>query len=332
MDVRLAILAATFVLVLFALVYLARSVSRLKQTEPNSLADFEPSSWPMLKPAPPEIVEAARSDAFAEPTGGMVAVLNQPLRTGAWKPVEEGVVGGHGLRPSADYWDALIEEQSVLVSRRTVVPAKVRTPQVTAVAPADEPVDWLDTLIDELDAGKPAPAPELPQPEPVVPKPAPTPEPPRPEPVVPTPVPAPAEPRPQTVVRTVEPVRQPVSVAPPIPVPPLIERPRATVSVIATPASDRTEIASNGSTLPSPNEAISVHPIPPSLPASAPSHGPSGDEIPDIVLVAPVEMWFGESRVGVKQGSRTYELLQKYARALLDDLKRSKADSRSGQG
>ncbi|MCL4554390.1 MAG: hypothetical protein M1565_04570, partial [Actinobacteria bacterium] len=42
------------------------------------------------------------------------------------------------------------------------------------------------------------------------------------------------------------------------------------------------------------------------------------------VPVAPVEMWFGEARVGVKEGSRTYSLLTGYAQTLFDDLKRSR--------
>ncbi|MBS3974905.1 MAG: hypothetical protein KGZ89_08580, partial [Actinobacteria bacterium] len=39
--------------------------------------------------------------------------------------------------------------------------------------------------------------------------------------------------------------------------------------------------------------------------------------------VAPVEMWFGEARVGVKQGSRTYDLLVGYAQVIIDDFKRA---------
>ena len=38
-------------------------------------------------------------------------------------------------------------------------------------------------------------------------------------------------------------------------------------------------------------------------------------------MVAPVEMWFGDARVGVKAGSKTYEQFRKYADVLLDDLK-----------
>ncbi len=38
-------------------------------------------------------------------------------------------------------------------------------------------------------------------------------------------------------------------------------------------------------------------------------------------LVAPVEMWFGDYRVGVKAGSKTHKQFRKYADVLLGDLK-----------
>jgi hypothetical protein len=38
-------------------------------------------------------------------------------------------------------------------------------------------------------------------------------------------------------------------------------------------------------------------------------------------MVAPVEMWFGDARVGVKAGTKTYAQFRKYADVLLGDLK-----------
>ena len=38
-------------------------------------------------------------------------------------------------------------------------------------------------------------------------------------------------------------------------------------------------------------------------------------------MVAPVEMWFGEYRVGVKAGSKTHTQFRKYADVLLGELK-----------
>lgn len=51
-------------------------------------------------------------------------------------------------------------------------------------------------------------------------------------------------------------------------------------------------------------------------------------EVTDIVLAAPVEMWFGEARIGVKAGTKTYEQFRKYADVLMADLQASKGRSR----
>jgi hypothetical protein len=44
-------------------------------------------------------------------------------------------------------------------------------------------------------------------------------------------------------------------------------------------------------------------------------------ESAELQMVAPVEMWFGDARVGVKAGTRTYDQFRKYADVLLGDLK-----------
>lgn len=59
--------------------------------------------------------------------------------------------------------------------------------------------------------------------------------------------------------------------------------------------------------------------------AGAPPRAPR--KAPEIVMEAPVEMWFGESRVGVKAGTATYDRFRKYADVLLSDLHSSKAAS-----
>lgn len=59
-------------------------------------------------------------------------------------------------------------------------------------------------------------------------------------------------------------------------------------------------------------------------PAPAPEPEPEPAPAPvEYVPVASVEMWFGEARVGVKQGSRTYDLLVGYAQAMIDDFKQA---------
>jgi hypothetical protein len=45
---------------------------------------------------------------------------------------------------------------------------------------------------------------------------------------------------------------------------------------------------------------------------------------PHMVMAAPVEMWFGESRVGVKAGTATYDRFRKYADVLFEDLRASR--------
>jgi hypothetical protein len=40
-------------------------------------------------------------------------------------------------------------------------------------------------------------------------------------------------------------------------------------------------------------------------------------------------MWFGDHRVGVKQGTATFDRLQRYADTLLSDLRDSRVDSPS---
>jgi len=41
-------------------------------------------------------------------------------------------------------------------------------------------------------------------------------------------------------------------------------------------------------------------------------------------LVSPVEIWFGETRVGVKRGTKTFDLFQRYASCLLEDLSKAR--------
>ena len=44
-------------------------------------------------------------------------------------------------------------------------------------------------------------------------------------------------------------------------------------------------------------------------------------QAPVVVMVAPVEMWFGDARIGVKAGTKTYAQFRKYADVLIDGLK-----------
>lgn len=52
------------------------------------------------------------------------------------------------------------------------------------------------------------------------------------------------------------------------------------------------------------------------------------DQIAEMRLAAPVEMWFGDARVGVRAGSATHERFMRYANNLLGDLHASRLTSR----
>ena len=80
-------------------------------------------------------------------------------------------------------------------------------------------------------------------------------------------------------------------------------RPRAVVRAVDSAASDqapRLEPMAN----PQPDQPVA-----------------SRELVPEFALAAPVEMWFGEHRVGVKAGTRTYDQFRRYADTLFDDLK-----------
>ncbi len=51
---------------------------------------------------------------------------------------------------------------------------------------------------------------------------------------------------------------------------------------------------------------------------------PTSADVPELVLETPVEMWFGDARVGVKPGSATDERFRKYADVLFTDLNESR--------
>ncbi len=114
MDTRLYILAGTFLFLVVSLIYLVAAVTRSRR-----MPDFPPiqpqADWPMLNAAPLELEVAASLDkTFAEPTGGMAAVLKTPLRTGQWRP---DAPEARLPRTSTvdDYWDTLIDEDALLV-------------------------------------------------------------------------------------------------------------------------------------------------------------------------------------------------------------------------
>jgi len=114
--------------------------------------------------------------------------------------------------------------------------------------------------------------------------------------------PAPVSARPVVRVTTAQP---PAPEPAPAPSERHAPRARATIRIHAIPEAD--EVDGGATPVLAPIEA-----------------GPRGADIPEMVLETPVEMWFGDSRIGVKPGSATYDKFRKYADALLADLNESK--------
>lgn len=113
---------------------------------------------------------------------------------------------------------------------------------------------------------------------------------------------APAIERPATVIH--EPPPEPV-VQPSEPAAPRLPRPRA---VVRAAAPEREEIPSAARISPLAAQTVAAHPD-------------VRDFAPDLVMAAPVEMWFGDHRIGVKHGSKTYDQFRRYADVLFDDLR-----------
>ncbi len=124
-----------------------------------------------------------------------------------------------------------------------------------------------------------------------------------------------------------EPASTPEPVAARVPVPlsqpviqPVPERPSAVVP-------RERDAEPRPKTMVSPSAVISPSPAAgASVPGSPLPHLRTVDqvaarnEVEDRSLVAPVEMWFGDFRIGVKAGTRTYEQFRRYADVILRDL------------
>ncbi|PKQ29154.1 MAG: hypothetical protein CVT60_06815 [Actinobacteria bacterium HGW-Actinobacteria-10] len=396
MDPRLPILAGALAFLAFALLVLLITLVRARRA--SRLAAAERHQYDSVRGT------GRDRELFSPATGGMAAVLSQPLRTGAWHPEETLAASGPGLPSSGDYWDNLINEPALLVREPSGNIAASGRPSVET-----EEI-WLKELVADLDA-EAAPAPPTVQeqprpivtaspvyeftPEAVVPEPAPTPAPvivpepdpvpepiivpepaptPAPEPIIaPEPAPAPAPepiiapepapmPEPEPIIAPEPepaPAPEPIIAPEPAPTPaPLIVPPAAPVvpSTPTTPRPDRPRVNVPSQPVPpaqqerprvgtpirepevrpavvvrgpeaaSSDTASEMPDASPKLPiAAAPAGSDARSKIPEHVLVAPVEMWFGDHRVGVKAGSKTYDQFQRMAQVLFDDLKQSKA-------
>ena len=321
MDPRLYILAVTFLFLVVSLIYLVVTLARVRRDKQFAPPPPPVVEWPMLMPAPPELEAAARAErAFEEPTSGMAAVLSAPIRTGEWRPdADEGRLPRTST--AADYWDTLIEEESLLIRpsppRGSVAEVWPHMPDRMTSVPAEEPALVAVPEPEPLQAPEPAPV--------VVPEPLPAPEP---APVVvPEPLPAP-EPAPVVVP---EPEPAPVVVPEPAPVPVVVPEP--VVEPVPLPMAQHHSTAEwidelvaqlEGETAPEPEPLPAPEPEPQLAPEPEPQPPVrTHPDVPEHELVAPVEMWFGDVRIGVKPGTKTYDRFQRIAQVLFDDLKKA---------
>lgn len=271
---------------------------------------------------------AALSDANA-PVGVSV------IAPGEWQPP---VIGGTTPEPAA-------------VPQPVVVPAPVVTvvpevppaaPEVVSVVPPVAEMPLIDRIEAQMDAAQQPSAPEVPE---VVAAQAAEPE------VIPA---ASSEPQVQAVARpepsgAAQSAAGPVGAAAPqqdwdsllreqqsLPTSPAKVRPAAVVSSAVVPApveaqavpvpvarkvrpQARVHSREDADTRP----ATTVKLAPLQAGPAAKRGLPSREKAPEIVMEAPVEMWFGDARVGVKAGTATYEKFRKYADVLFADLKGS---------
>jgi len=267
--------------------------------QPTSAPATEALPVVIPQPAPRKfIIPEVRS----EPVPVTPATITPPVPTPAPVPADE-------TEEFTPDWAALLERlESSALSTASPVPAAPQ-PVVGAVvepplpsAPESQygiPVEAAAAV--ELIVAVPEP-PSAPAIEPELtpePEPEPTPEP-APEPTLaPQPEPEPApEPEPERMA---------------LPAPQRPQRPRTVVRSI-------------DAARPVPGPSPVLEPLAPTAPTAAGATGRS--DIEDLVMAAPVEMWFGDSRIGVKAGTKTYLQFRKYADVLFGDLKAAKTRDR----
>ena len=286
-------------------------------TMPQLLSAWAPESLPESPsepaPVPVELFESLAAPVVAPESQNLSILAAEPLPT--TQHVSEVVTG-----PKSEARAVPEAEPFVWIA-----PETAESPAVSTPTPEPVPDDsfWESVFREQADLPGviETPGPELPpepapEPAPVTPVPAPAPAPvpvpaPAPAPVpAPTPVPAPA-PAPVPV-----PAPAPAPVPAPTPVPSHAQSSRPKTVVRSIDAATR------------PARAVTRvnEPLAPSV--TPPRERVTTAVLEEIVLAAPVEMWFGESRVGVKAGTKTYAQFRKYADVLFGDLKAAKGHNR----
>jgi hypothetical protein len=291
MDTRLLILAGTFALFVFSALYLViASVRASRKKRSAAVAARALASVPVHPvPAPEasttaiaEETPSAREEMvspFPATAAGVSAVLETPLKIGAWHPDAREP---KPVRLVDDYYDLLVDDPALLIE----------APATRAVATPPGPVSAAEAV----------------------------------QPLSATPEPVIVEPE---VFDSVALAESAISSAP---------EPVHAVHATSVPAPSPGELGPEPQLL-QPSAAQFTVPRPPhapeavvpvaesiNAPASVPGRRP---EIPERVLVAPVEMWFGDARVGVRAGTKTYDSFQRIAALLFEDLKHARGGAGS---
>jgi|GEM_PF-1445513 len=292
--------------------------------EPVAAPVTAPAPEPVAAPAPePEPVPVAATAHAPEPEPVVVPVVVpvdvpvvvQPPVTPPAPDMSRAVVEAPPVEPpaaiSAFDLPAAATQVAALPDEAIVSPPEVLVTPVAAPAPDLPEAPRLDVVV-----------PQAPAPAPV--------------PVVPAAVPVPS-PEPDTEGFWTEAMREQFAQ----PAPARSDRPAVTVAARPEPQPEPAVIEPIVNAKPRP--IVRVHmsageeagamvtspPVPSSTP-DAPRRlaARSAPDVPEVVMVAPVEMWFGDARIGVKAGTPTYDRFRKYADVLFADLKTSQATRR----
>ena len=290
MDTRLLILAGTFALFVFSALYFVIAFARASRKKRSAAVAARALASVPVHPVPapqtpiaeetPSAVEEMASP-FPATAAGVSAVLETPLKIGAWRPDDREP---KPVRPVDDYYDLLVDDPALLIE-----------------TPAARPVTTPPHAVSVSDAVQPPTA----SPEPIA-------EPRTLDPVVSAEPTSPLTPAPAPAPAPVSPVHAEAAQSPGEPgLPPQPLQPAAAQFTVPR-------------TFDVPEPVVSVEPLPAS--ASVPAQTP---QVPEHVMIAPVEMWFGDARVGVRAGTKTYDSFQRIARLLFDDLKQARGGASS---
>ncbi len=351
MDPRLYIVAGTFILLLGSLVYLLVAASRSRKEHEAARAVLVGLGRDEERDTDREAGEPVEIDWPESGTPAAQDVLSAPLRIGDWRPEPsaEGSPAGYtgpsapvvpdeqqahaaDAEPEASPEPAVVAEVERVPE--TLEPPKpppapvapLETPTVAPAEPVSSPKPELLQTPGSLPVAREVPKPTVPAPGPLTePEPAPEPE--------PLPELGPASGiAPEPVSEVVpEPDSEPLLEPEPLPEVDLLPEVEPVAEVVPEPpVAHRAGEAPPAPPVATPIDDSWLDTVMPQVAvgeAEPPAEPAPGRDAPEFDPVSPVEMWFGDTRVGVKEGTKTFELFQRYASSLLEELSRAREGS-----